>query len=163
MIRKISVSLIVIGILFIGPYSGAYQEQSNVSATNIIAAMIKPLKLKVSQVKEISPVISDWVKQAQSVKAGKLSLEEQQRQLTSLQEDMEAQLAHYLSEDQLTRWHAMIAKAPSHLDKPGGGHSGSGKGSSGEQKFTSENEQLSTNSDGVLQSGPSNSVKDGVY
>ena len=160
---EIYTCLVFITTLLLSPCAGLAQNQGNVSATNIVAAMVSSLKLTIEQVREVTPVVTEWVKEAQVIKTKAISLDEQKRQLVSLQEDMESQLGHYLSEQQLIQWHNLITQTPYQKEKQRDEQPDKMKIPSSDKKVSSDDRNLSTQDDGVLQSGPATSNKGGVY
>ena len=155
---------VLIGIFILGDGHAWAQDQQSRLAGDVVSVMKQSLKLTEEQAREVQPVIEEELKQIQLIKSAKMDPATQARRLVEVQEEQESQLRNYLTDDQLTQWKNLMSQVPQRKEKQLDKALDKVRTSPDAEKRPSAHDGvLSGQDDGILQSGPSNSIKSGVY
>ncbi len=95
--------ILVFFVVFIPNLSA--QEES-LSAVDILKIMRQELKLNDEQVKQITPIIKDEIKQITDLQARNLDRAVMKTKMSSLLKETQSQLSNYLTQEQLSRWNS---------------------------------------------------------
>jgi len=116
--------IVLVAVFLLAGASGWAAQPKDQEAMAVVLSMKDALKLKDSQVREILPVFEEYFKQIRELKDGGGAPEQLQRAVRSLREDLDADLAHYLSGEQMAAWKASFppdaktaAESPSSEDR----------------------------------------------
>ncbi len=159
--QELRICFVLLVVLFMMPWSALAQERGGPSVAMIVSTMKQSLQLKDEQVKGITPIITEFLKQMQSIKEERISQNDQEKQITQLKEDLRSKLERYLTKEQLEQWHNITIQTSQKEGKYG--QVNKIKESSNSKDPPSNEGNLSTKDDGVLQSNSSNAGKGGVY
>ena len=145
-------------LMAIGAVSGNSfaKDEEGLVVNGVVAVMNQVLKLTTAQVKEITPAVREYVQQVQMLKADGISGAARQEKIRFLRDEMDADLAHYLSEEQMSLWKKQMAEAQEDGNMVAV-HNGSSQG--GDRRNPSVSVASAQKDDGVLESGDSNETK----
>jgi hypothetical protein len=154
--QKMCFSFILLAAMFVAMGNGFAGEQEDQVVIGIVSLMKQVLKLTDAQVKQVIPVVQDFTQQALLFKADGVVGEALQSKMESLHNDMDLNLANYLTKEQMTMWKSQGEQFKGSSDKTALGNSGA---RSGDKKDPSATESRSQNDNGVLVSGSSDKIK----
>ena len=103
-------TIIIIAVFLLAGGRCFAAEQNDQEAVTVVLTMKSALKLNDSQVREILPVFEEYFKQIRELNNAGGAPEQLQRAVHSLREDLDADLAHYLSDEQMAAWRAALPR-----------------------------------------------------
>jgi hypothetical protein len=154
--QKMYLGFILLAAMFVASGNGFAGEVEDQAVVGIVSAMQQALKLTDAQVKQVIPVVQDFTKHALLLKADGVGGEALQSKLRFLRDDMDSNLANYLTAEQMALWMRQREQSNGSSDKAA---LSNGSARSGDKSKLSTTESRPPNDDGVLVSGSSDKIK----
>ncbi len=154
--QKICFSCVVLAAMCLAPANSFAKSQEEEAVSRVVAAMSRALKLTDAQVKEVAPAVREYIQQVEMLKADGVTGVAQQDKIRFLRDQMNSDLAHYLSEDQMVVWKKQMEQPK---EKDNMAAVGNGGAPGGDKRNSLASVAPFSKDNGVFESQDSNKTK----